>query len=153
VMHRGRVVQVASPQEVYDTPRSAFVAAFLGRTNLIPGSVEGAEAFRAARGTLVRTAPAPPDLPGKPAVASVRPHHLRLQPAAGRAAAGAAAANRFEGKVLRATYFGEGVDYLVDVPALGQSLRVAGPPAPQVPVGETVTLLADPDHCLVLPEE
>ena len=151
VMHLGRIVQVGSPQEVYDRPQSPFVAAFLGRTNLVPGTVEGVETFRTARGLLMRTAPAPAGLAGHAGVVCIRPHHLRLQ--AGAGAPGAERANRFEGKVARATYFGEGVDYLVDVPPLGQSLRVAGPPAPQVAVGEAVTLAVDPAHCLVLPGE
>jgi len=150
VMHRGRIVQIGSPQEVYDRPRSAFVAAFLGRTNVIPGRVEGPDTFRADRGAIVRTAPSLPALHGIPAVLSIRPHHLRLQPGAGAAAG---AANHFEGKVLRATYFGEGVDYLVDVPALGQTLRVAGPPTPQMAVGEPLTVHAAAADCLVLPDE
>ncbi len=151
VMHRGRIVQVGSPQEVYDRPASAFVAAFLGRTNLVSGVVEGAEVFRTGQGVAVRTAPAPAGLVGKAGVVSLRPHHLLLQ--AGKNVAAGNGANRFEGKVVRATYFGEGVDYLVDVPALGQSLRIAGPPTPQVAVGEPVTLTAASNHCLVLPEE
>lgn len=151
VMHRGRIVQVGSPQEVYDRPRSTFVAAFLGRTNLISGWVEDSLAFRAARGKVVHTAPAPAHLIGQAGVVSIRPHHIRLQPGAGTAPAGLP--NRLEGKVLRATYFGEGVDYLVDVPSLGQSLRVSTSPTPQLAVGEAVTLTADRVHCLVLPEE
>jgi iron(III) transport system ATP-binding protein len=151
VMHRGRIVQIGSPQEVYDRPRSAFVAAFLGRTNLVSGAVERPEVFRTGQGVVFHTAPAPADLVGKPGVLSLRPHHLRL--ASAEAPAAAAATNRLEGKVVRATYFGEGVDYLVDVRALGQSLRVAGPPSPQVGVGEPIALSADPAHCLVLPEE
>ncbi len=151
VMQWGRIVQVGSPQEVYDRPQAAFVAAFLGRTNLLQGTVEGPEAFRTARGMLVRTARVAGDVAGRAGKVCIRPHHLRVQPGAGAAEGGAA--NRFEGKVARATYFGEGVDYLVDVPMLGQSLRVAGPPAPQVAVGEPVTLSVDPAHCLVLPEE
>jgi iron(III) transport system ATP-binding protein len=153
VMHRGRIMQLGSPQEVYDRPASAFVAAFLGRTNLIPGTLDAADVFRASRGPMLRTAPGPAGLVGKAAVVSIRPHHLSL--AAGATAAGTSEgpANRLEGKVARATYFGEGVDYLVDIPALGQPLRVGGPPAPQVAVGEPVTLIADPMDCLVLPEE
>ena len=148
VMHGGRIVQVGSPQEVYDRPQAAFVAAFLGRTNLVSGVVEAVDLFRTGQGLVVRTAPAPAELVGKPAVLSLRPHHLHQGSGVGSAASGMA--NRFEAKVVRATYFGEGVDYLVDVPALGQSLRVAGPPAPQVAVGEPVILTADPAHCLVL---
>ncbi|HYB71753.1 MAG TPA: ABC transporter ATP-binding protein [Candidatus Sulfotelmatobacter sp.] len=151
VMHRGRIVQVGSPQEVYDRPRSAFVAGFLGRTNLVAGTVEGPEAFRATRGLVVQTAPAPAALVGGTGSLSIRPHQVRLE--GGTATPAAGTANRFEGKVVRATYFGEGVDYLVDVPSLGQSLRVAGPPAPQVAVGEAVTLSVVPADCLVLPED
>jgi iron(III) transport system ATP-binding protein len=142
---------VGSPQEVYDRPTSAFVAAFLGRTNLVSGMVEGADVFRTGQGVVLRTAPAPPGLVGKPGVLSIRPHHLGLLP--GGTSAPGGTTNSFEGKVVRATYFGEGVDYLVDVPALGQSLRVAGPPAPHVAVGEPLALTADPAHCLVLPGE
>jgi iron(III) transport system ATP-binding protein len=151
VMHRGRIVQAGSPQEVYDRPQSAFVAGFLGRTNLVAGTVVGPEVFRAARGLVVQTARAPDALVGRTASVSIRPHQLRLE--AGAAPPAAETANRFEGKVLRATYFGEGVDYLVDVSPLGQSLRVASPPVPQVAVGEAVTLSVAPGHCLVLPEE
>jgi ABC-type Fe3+/spermidine/putrescine transport system ATPase subunit len=39
VMNRGRIVQQGTPQEVYRTPASPWVARFLGLTNLIPGRV------------------------------------------------------------------------------------------------------------------
>ncbi|MBP2300665.1 ABC transporter ATP-binding protein [Azospirillum picis] len=42
VMNKGRIQQVASPQDAYDRPANAFVANFLGRTNLLPGTVYGA---------------------------------------------------------------------------------------------------------------
>jgi spermidine/putrescine transport system ATP-binding protein len=37
VMRRGRVVQIGTPEQVYDNPRDSFVAKFLGAANLIPG--------------------------------------------------------------------------------------------------------------------
>ena len=39
VMHRGRVMQVGTPSEVYSRPASAYVATFLGSTNLFPATV------------------------------------------------------------------------------------------------------------------
>ncbi len=39
VMRAGRVEQVGPPEEVYNRPRTPFVAAFLGRANLWPGRV------------------------------------------------------------------------------------------------------------------
>ena len=44
VMNRGRVEQVGSPAEVYQRPRSEFVADFVGSTNLLPGVVRGYDA-------------------------------------------------------------------------------------------------------------
>jgi len=40
VMQRGRVAQVGTPAEVYESPRTAFVAEFIGRTNLFAGMAE-----------------------------------------------------------------------------------------------------------------
>ena len=39
VMHRGRVMQVGAPSEVYSQPASSYVATFLGSTNLFPATV------------------------------------------------------------------------------------------------------------------
>lgn len=39
VMNQGEVLQVGKPQEIYEAPRSLFVADFIGETNLIPGIV------------------------------------------------------------------------------------------------------------------
>ena len=44
VMDRGRVRQVASPQELYERPASRFVADFIGKVNLIDGEVIGSPA-------------------------------------------------------------------------------------------------------------
>jgi spermidine/putrescine transport system ATP-binding protein len=40
VMNRGQLEQVGTPQEIYDHPATAFVADFIGDTNLLPGRVE-----------------------------------------------------------------------------------------------------------------
>jgi putative spermidine/putrescine transport system ATP-binding protein len=44
VMNRGRVEQVGTPAEVYQRPRSEFVADFVGSTNLLPAVVRGYDA-------------------------------------------------------------------------------------------------------------
>jgi ABC-type Fe3+/spermidine/putrescine transport system ATPase subunit len=41
VMNRGRVEQVDSPVRLYESPRSRFVASFIGKTNLLAGSKRG----------------------------------------------------------------------------------------------------------------
>ncbi|HEY6517021.1 MAG TPA: ABC transporter ATP-binding protein [Steroidobacteraceae bacterium] len=43
VMDRGKVLQVGMPSEIYEFPRSRFVADFVGTTNLFEGTVTGSE--------------------------------------------------------------------------------------------------------------
>lgn len=43
VMHHGNVEQIGTPIELYETPRSSFVAAFIGDTNFLDGTVSEAE--------------------------------------------------------------------------------------------------------------
>lgn len=47
VMRAGRVEQVGTPVEIYDTPASAFVARFIGSANLVPVLVEATHNGRA----------------------------------------------------------------------------------------------------------
>ena len=37
IMNRGRVEQIGAPREIYRTPRTCFVAEFLGSFNIFPG--------------------------------------------------------------------------------------------------------------------
>src|SRR5437879_2702365 len=41
VLQTGRVVQIGSAEELFDRPRTRFVAEFIGKTNLIDGTAEG----------------------------------------------------------------------------------------------------------------
>ena len=51
VMNGGRIEQLGPPTELYERPATAFVAGFLGASNLLPGTVEGADAIRLDDGT------------------------------------------------------------------------------------------------------
>jgi spermidine/putrescine transport system ATP-binding protein len=46
VMNRGRLEQVDSPEEIYERPRTTFVAGFIGVSNLMPGTVTSANGAR-----------------------------------------------------------------------------------------------------------
>jgi ABC-type Fe3+/spermidine/putrescine transport system ATPase subunit len=63
VMRAGRVAQLGTPREVYDTPASAFVATFLGTTNMVPAS-PGSAARLAVRPENVTLSATGPGLPG-----------------------------------------------------------------------------------------
>ncbi len=77
VMRRGRIEQIGTPEEVYARPRSAFVARFLGRTNLISGEADG-DMAETALGPVPLTRPASGSV-----LLSLRPEHLVLECADG----------------------------------------------------------------------
>src|SRR5262245_2769297 len=81
IMRRGRIVQVGTPRELYMHPESAFVAEFIGGTNLLPGRLEE------ARGLLIKTEAGvihaqndAKGMAGQRVLCSVRPEAVRLQP-------------------------------------------------------------------------
>jgi spermidine/putrescine transport system ATP-binding protein len=59
VMNRGVIEQLATPEDVYERPRTEFVAGFIGVSNLLPGEVEsvngGLVDLRLDSGPTVRT--------------------------------------------------------------------------------------------------
>jgi spermidine/putrescine ABC transporter ATP-binding subunit len=73
VMNAGRLEQVGAPAEIYDRPRTRFVAEFIGEINLIEGAISSGR-FAAADG---RGLPAPPAGDG-PAALALRPEKLRI---------------------------------------------------------------------------
>ncbi len=75
ILRDGRIVQIGTPEEIYDHPVSPFVYDFLGSVNLFSGRVKN--------GTVIigGTEFAAPDAVGEPdavAVAFVRPHDIRV---------------------------------------------------------------------------
>jgi len=54
VMHEGNLLQVASPEEIYETPANKFVADFIGRTNLLEGTVSDNQTVILSNGTPIR---------------------------------------------------------------------------------------------------
>jgi spermidine/putrescine transport system ATP-binding protein len=81
VMRDGRVEQCDEPQVLYEQPATAFVANFLGASNLVPVEVDGADGaattLRLGRFALRSEDSAPP---GGTAVAMIRPENVRLCP-------------------------------------------------------------------------
>jgi iron(III) transport system ATP-binding protein len=70
LMRAGRAEQIGTPFDVYTQPRTAFVANFLGRSNLLSGTAQGFTA-RTALGTVPLLESA-----SGPVLVSVRPEHL-----------------------------------------------------------------------------
>jgi putative spermidine/putrescine transport system ATP-binding protein len=81
VMDKGHIVQVSTPFEAYEHPRSEFVSTFLGKTNHVAGRIEdGADGrVRVATAAGAFEAPAADGLHG-PVILSVRPEKIRFVP-------------------------------------------------------------------------
>ena len=150
VLRGGRVVQVGPPAELFERPRTRFVAEFIDKTNLIDAVADGAASV--ARGPLRLRVAAGGLVPGAAAVVSIRPHQIALAP---RAAAPAPppGANALAGTVIRASYLGDSVDYQVAVEASDVVLRVIGPTPARARAGEPVAVTVPAEACVLLPPE
>jgi len=160
VMHAGRVEQVGTPEELYDRPSTRFVADFIGRTNLLAGSVAGidpdgatvslssGETCRVARDGLV---------PGATVELSVRPEAISLDPlgqdgapagSTGTRPAGSTGALR--GTVEHSAYLGTGIAYEVRTDG-GLAIAVIAPRAAErLDPGTRVRIAWRPEDALIL---
>jgi iron(III) transport system ATP-binding protein len=158
VMKAGRIEQMGTPEDVYERPATAFVAAFVGRTNLLAGTlVEDGGVVECGGGLRLRASAGPAHRRGGVTL-SVRPHTITLAPRGDRAPAeppgGDGGVNHLAGTVTRAIYFGSAMDYLVTLDGCGITLRVTGHPDQRLAVGQPVIVRIAVDRCiLVQPEE
>ncbi len=150
VISHGRVVQIGAPQDLFERPRTRFVAEFIGKTNLIDGVADGPATV--ARGGLRVRVAADRLTPGRPAVISIRPHLIVLVPRADSPTS-AAGTNTLAGTVLRASYLGDTVDYQVALEGGDVTLRVAGPTPARARAGDPVTLTVPAEACVLLPDD
>ncbi|HMI97545.1 MAG TPA: ABC transporter ATP-binding protein [Micropepsaceae bacterium] len=149
VMNKGKITQIGAPKDIYSRPASEFVANFIGRTNLLHGSLlEEAEADSIARvktemGEVLCFFPNALGR-GKPVALVVRPEHITIGKGGGAAVADNKA-NRLTGQVTREIYLGEIVEYLV---AVGGGEILVRTLFGSVAKGDTVTL-SFPTECTI----
>ena len=126
VMEKGRIAQVGTPEEIYRRPASAYVADFVGETNLLPGRV--AESSRIV--TAVGELPAPGAVAGSAVTVAVRPESILIGPQI------PAGLTRGQGVVRARTFLGASTRIEIDVN--GAALVVTSPGSLTVSVGETI---------------
>jgi spermidine/putrescine transport system ATP-binding protein len=102
VMNQGHIEQLGPPTELYERPATAFVAGFLGASNLLAGTVEGPDTIRLEDGTLVRAS-----VNGRsgPVAAGVRPEKITLGAGGG--------VNELPGTVSESAYIGVATQVVV----------------------------------------
>jgi spermidine/putrescine transport system ATP-binding protein len=113
VLSQGHIEQIGTPEEIYSTPISRFVAEFIGSSNLLDVEVVGFSNghldLATAAGLRLKTRS--PRMPiATKATALIRPERIRLVLGTGAAAS---PANTFAGEVRDMTYLGEDVHYRV----------------------------------------
>lgn len=140
IMHDGRLLQVGSPEEVYERPANRFVADFIGRTNLLEATVESPTVVCLTNGTRI---PAASSLPAGTSIAvSLRPERARIH-ASGRAPADLPSV---EGTLREVTYLGNALVYRVALDWMTIEVRSAtGAGTEPVRVGDPVTVSWAPD--------
>ncbi len=120
ILNHGHVMQVGSPEALYERPATRFVADFLGKSNFIEGEAEpdaGGMALRRGRARVVARGTAP----AGHAVLSLRPEKIVLLPVEGAPAL--AEDNVVEGRIAAWSYLGTGFAVTVETPDLG-AIRV-----------------------------
>jgi putrescine transport system ATP-binding protein len=130
VMNHGRIVQVGTPSDIYESPANRFVADFIGSVNLFEGQVsqespEGVRVSCTDLGATVRADRAVSCTKGATVWTAIRPEKIaisRRQPAA----AAASGENVVRGTVREIAYMGDLSIYLVQIDS-GKVMRVTLP--------------------------
>ena len=139
VMNDGHIEQMGEPAELYERPATAFVANFLGVSNLLPGTVEGADAVRLDSGSVLHvTADAIGGRRGAVSV-GIRPEKLRIADGG---------TNTLSGEIVDRAYVGVSTQYVVRTPMGDVSVYVQGAGS-QAP-GERMELSFEPDATFVV---
>jgi spermidine/putrescine transport system ATP-binding protein len=152
VMNNGQIEQMGAPEELYDLPRTTFVANFLGRSNLVSGKVTGGSRGEVA----VEVDSATITAPTERAVSSegdvwvgVRPEKVQLR---APDELGAAANHLRGGVVSDVSFVGVSTEYLVRM-SWGQELTVFEQnhtSSRRLRAGDEVDLSWAPEHTFLL---
>jgi ABC-type Fe3+/spermidine/putrescine transport system ATPase subunit len=140
VMNKGKVDQLDAPVNIYRTPKTRFVAGFIGRTNFIEGRPNGDmvdfDGFNVATSRLGTSS-----IPAGVSTFSVRPQSMEVlasQPAE-------ASQPVIAGKIANRTFLGETWDYTFASES-GLRLRVVSSPANALEMHQPVWLRIDPSQ-------
>ncbi|TML26534.1 MAG: ABC transporter ATP-binding protein [Actinobacteria bacterium] len=143
VMNDGRIEQLGTPTELYETPATAYVAGFLGVSNLIHGTVSGSDSVRLDRGPEVRVSAAALNGRTGHVAVGIRPEKIEL---------GNGQPNALEGKIVEQAYVGVATQYIVetDCGRLTVYRQNASPGLNGASPGDRTTLSWSPDSSFVV---
>ena len=105
IMNAGRIEQLGAPTDLYERPQTAFVASFLGISNLLPGTILGPGRVRLEDGTEVCVPEATLNGRSGQVAVGVRPEKIRL---------GHGEENKLTGRLLETAYVGVATQYVLE---------------------------------------
>jgi spermidine/putrescine transport system ATP-binding protein len=159
VMNQGKVVQLGTPAEIYENPRTAFVARFIGESNFFEGRARRSqsgewEVVLEEEGQSIRIPPHPAVQTGGLVRIVVRPEAMQLY----HTAEAPAGVNALRGSIHAILYVGPALHVVVSVPGVRNitvALRNQGQLARPLhwKNGDPVAIAWDRRDCQILVEE
>jgi len=155
VMDGGRLLQVGSPEDIYNAPRTRFVAEFIGVTNVLDGRISerrGGDLQVETDGGLRVHLPASSDsLPGEEVSFSIRPEKIGMTVGDEENRL----ANRFKGRIANRTFLGGTMSYEVSLSAEEEvTVEIRNErlskPLSACSRGDCVWVSWHPDDCIIL---
>jgi ABC-type Fe3+/spermidine/putrescine transport system ATPase subunit len=153
VLNNGKVRQLGTPRSVYDSPESAFVAKFIGQSNLLPGaeivgdSSVGAKVKLASGHVVPATTAGVP--PGRRGSLMIRPEDMRLSGAPPQPDGGAA----LRGRVTQETYLGSSLRVEVEIDGVTMLGSLGKANSGQLGVGDDVWVSWQGSSARFLPDD
>ncbi len=150
VMNSGRIEQMGHPADIYELPKTAFVANFLGQANLFAGARTGTSSDSidvVANGINFRVLSTRNSAPGDEVIVGIRPEKMTILDLHDKDTI-PSGHNMLEGRVIDVSYAGVSTQYLVEtqwgqkVTVFEQNVLVGD----RSSVGDPVVLHWSPDH-------
>ncbi len=127
IMNQGKIEQIGTPSQIYELPRTSFVADFIGDTNLFSGEIATRDVYHVKIITktglaivVTRREDTPTEL-SQAVVVSIRPEKIQLSLYPPNLPT-----NCFEGRLINVMYLGTHVNYVVEL-TNGITLNVLQP--------------------------
>ncbi len=143
IFNHGKIEQIGTPGQIYDNPRTQFVAEFIGETNLLTGKVQSARegvlgVLLASGASIEVNAPLPAKV-GDEVKVSIRPERIDIN-------SEATGGNRLKATVADIVYHGDHLQ--VRVQSQGKDLMIkAHRKSSLLNIGDEVVASFSPDHC------
>ena len=151
VFNDGEIQQLSTPSELYERPKNAFVAQFIGENNKLTGSVETLDAagecrVRLKSGDVVQASAIAVKRVGDQTLLSVRPERIVVNPVAG------SCTNILQGRVEETIYLGDHIRMRLSVAGTDQFIVKFqnGPASGRMDAGAPVTVGWSVEDCRAL---